>query len=84
MTYSSYRDMPQNLERLIEFTGNSVSTRWNDGAYEVWSYSTIILSHDPLNGDIFNNEYFSPTTSKLQNILIDVFKLNGGKRKRSN
>lgn len=61
--------------------------------YKVYSYSTLIFKF--VYGDdedfggyvekvkVFNNSYFSPTTSKLQNLLIDAYGLNDGKRKRS-
>lgn len=80
-----YRDMPRLLEARQEFDGNSVKAFWNVDTdnYEVYSYNTRIFLQS--RGRVlteFNNKYYSVTTSKLQNMLIDVFGFNDGKRSR--
>ena len=82
---ATYRDIPRLLEARQEFDVNSVKAFWNVNTnnYEVYSYNTRIFLQS--RGRVlteFNNKYYSVTTSKLQNMLIDVFKLNDGKRTR--
>ena len=76
--------MPQLLKNRESFAGNSVSAVMADGKYIVYSYNTIILITDCVTDTVleFNNRFYSVTTSKLQNMLIDVFNLNGASHKR--
>lgn len=70
MSYTSYQDMPGLLSRRREFTGNSASARWNSqGCYEVRSYSTVIATYRTGTGWNIPEEYYSRTTSRLQNIV---------------
>lgn len=68
--YATYREMPKLLERRKEFRGNSVRAfkDW-EGNYIVMSYDTIIYAQCA-GGWYFDNTFYSPTTSKLQNLLI--------------
>lgn len=68
--YATYREMPDLLERREEFRGNSVRA-FKDGEdnYIVMSYDTIIYAQC-VNGWYFDNTFYSPTTSRLQNMLI--------------
>lgn len=68
--YRTYREMPELLERRQEFRGNSVRAfkDWEDN-YIVMSYDTIIYAQCA-GGWYFDNTFYSPTTSKLQNLLI--------------
>lgn len=78
MKKATYREIPALLEQRKAFTGNSVaasSITLSDGSksYTVWSYDTVIYKE--VKGDCiyFNGDYYSRTTSKLQNILRQVF-----------
>lgn len=78
---TNYKEMINKLTRMEEFKGNSVSAYYDEysNKYEVYSYNTRIYCND----GYFDNSYYSTTTSKIQNMLIDIFNLNEGKRKRS-
>lgn len=88
---TNYIEMKNKLASFEPFRGNSVSAyrteKQIDGRaawiYEVFSYSTLMYSTNDLGQVIFNNKYYSVTTSKLQNMLIDIYNLNDGNRKRS-
>lgn len=47
----SYREIGPALERMEEFTGNSMSARWSGGTYDVLSYRTVIAVYDPETGE---------------------------------
>lgn len=81
MQYVNYREMGYTLQKRADFNGNSVYATTNNGNYEVYSYNTLIFKIEGARL-YFNNKYYSKTTSKLQNILIDTFGLNGGVHKR--
>lgn len=68
--YTTYQDMPGLISRRKEFTGNSASAQWNSsGVYEVRSYRTVIATYTPGTGWNIPEEYYSRTTSRLQNIV---------------
>ena len=68
--YAAYRDMPGLISRRKEFTGNSARARWTDsGVYEVRSYQTVIATYTPGTGWDIPEEYYSRTTSRLQNLV---------------
>lgn len=70
MNYATYSDMPGLLSRRKPFTGNSASARWNSqGCYEVRSYSTVIATYRTGEGWNIPEEYYSRTTSRLQNLV---------------
>ena len=70
MTYTPYHDMPRLLTRREPFKGNSASASWNSqGCYEVRSYSTVIATYTPGTGWNIPEEYYSRTTSRLQNLV---------------
>lgn len=70
MSYASYQDMPGLLSRQKPFTGNSARARWtNSGVYEVRSYSTVIATYRTGEGWTIPEEYYSRTTSRLQNLV---------------
>ena len=75
MSYTPYRDIGEKIRTREAFDGNSVCGRWEHGFYRVYSYSTIIFSIEvnksgkPLRY-LFNNEAYSRTTSKIQNLII--------------
>lgn len=70
MNYATYRDMPGLLSRREPFNGNSARARWTDsGVYEVYSYRTTIATYTPGTGWNIPEEYYSRTTSRLQNLV---------------
>lgn len=73
-------EIAKHIENLIPFRAFSVVGFFNkDGSYNVWSYQTAILEvrQDSKKKEIvfFNNLYYSPTTSNIQNIICDLLKL---------
>lgn len=83
MQYINYEEMQEALAFKQGFKSNSVSAKWEDGRYTVYSYSTVIYrSRDDMGLYYLDNKYYSVTTSKLQNMLIRVFKLNSEIEKR--
>ena len=80
MTYAKMEDA---LRFRETFDGNSVYTDTEDGIYKVWSYQTLIFIKKGQGEVWFDNNYYSVTTSKIQNMLIRVFNLNDGIEKRS-
>jgi hypothetical protein len=81
---TTYKEIPNKLRNFETFKGNSAEGLDNIQSYKVWSYNTLMFKYNKVNNEVeyFNNSYYSNTTSKIQNILIDVFNLNNGKRKR--
>ena len=80
----TYKEIPSAIRNLETFKGNSIEALNNTETYKVWSYDTLILKYNKVNKEVeyFDNGYYSTTTSKLQNILIDIFNLNNGIKKR--
>ncbi|HQP00306.1 MAG TPA: hypothetical protein PL042_06830 [Caldisericia bacterium] len=73
---TTYKQMPNKLINREEFNGNSVTATIENGIYKVYSYNTLIFSHDINNSEnYFNNKYYSNTTSRIQNMLISIFNL---------
>jgi len=83
---TKYSEMRSNLDNCQTFNGNSVTAVFEDGLYKVYSYQTCIFTYDIGKQETvqFDNSYYSNTTSKIQNILIEVYKLNDGKKTRTN
>lgn len=82
---TGYSEMRSMLDNCQTFNGNSVTAVFEDGLYKVYSYQTCIFAYDIGKQETikFDNSYYSDTTSKIQNILIEVYKLNNGVTKRS-
>lgn len=75
-TYTPYRSMRAALMNLRNFRGSSVSAVLNNNIYTVKSYQTVMLSLDTQTGTVlFNNRYYSHTTSKIQNLIKAAFNL---------
>ena len=69
MEYTSYKDMEQAIRLRVEFDGNSArGVLEADGEYRVYSYRTVIATY---RGGVswLDNEKYSATTSRLQNIV---------------
>lgn len=79
---TTYREMKELLSTHAPFEGNSVHAI-SGIRYEVYSYETLIYRSGPGRLGYFDNSFYSMTTSKLQNMLIDVFGLNDGKKVRA-
>ena len=80
----NYKQIPEAIRNFETFKGNSVEGLDNIETYKVWSYNTLIFKYNKVDNEVeyFDNSYYSTTTSKIQNILIDIFNLNNGKKKR--
>ena len=73
MKRATYREIPRLISRREPFTGNSASAQWNSsGVYEVRSYRTVIATYTPGTGWNVPEEYYSRTTSRLQNLVRSV------------
>lgn len=81
--YTPYRDMQSELEQLQNICGRSVTAINTDRSYAVLSYGTPILIYCMTTGEtIFDNSYYSTTTSRLQNLIKDAFGLHDFKERK--
>ena len=74
-SYKTYKEIPSAIANQENFEGSSVQGLKENDWYYVYSYGTImaiVLANDA--GVILNKHYYSPTTSKIQNILRCLFK----------
>ena len=72
--YKTYKEIPEAIACQEDFEGNSVQGLNKKDWYYVYSYRTImaiVLANGA--GVVLNTHKYSPTTSKLQNILRRVF-----------
>ena len=82
-TYTPYRDMQREVEQLQNIYGSSVRAVNTGKTYTVLSYGTPILIYCMTTGEtIFDNSYYSKTTSKLQNLIKDAFGLHDFKERK--
>jgi len=84
MTKTTYDAMPRLIRQRKPFEGNSVIAELSrDGdQYMIYSYNTLIARFDRTSARdknredfplvFFDNKQYSSTTSRLQNIIIDV------------
>jgi hypothetical protein len=75
MKKADYKAIPELLRNKESFTGSSVRAISNSGGYMVYSYDTLIFSEDKNGNIFFDSCKYSPTTSKIQNIIKDVFNI---------
>jgi hypothetical protein len=75
MKKADYKAIPELLRDKESFTGSSVKAVSNSWCYMVYSYDTLIFSIDNNENIFFNSCKYSSTTSKLQNIIKDVFNI---------
>lgn len=81
-TYTSYREIQRKLEQLQGFQGSSASAAFTGTHYIVKSYETIMLYLNTKTGELlFDNCYYSATTSKLQNRIKAAFNLSACKER---
>lgn len=70
MAYATYKDIPSHINWQEDFEGNSAKGETkSNGWYYIYSYNTIMAIVLPNNKAVVNASYYSPTTSRLQNIL---------------
>ena len=70
--YKTYKQIPEAIANQENFAGSSVQGYKENDWYYVYSYGTlmaIVLA----NGVVLNKQHYSPTTSKIQNILRWLF-----------
>jgi hypothetical protein len=75
MKKADYKAIPELLRNKESFTGSSVKAISNSWGYMVYSYDTLIFSEDKLGNVFFNDKKYSSTTSRIQNIIKDVFNI---------
>lgn len=81
--YTTYRHMERKLEQLQDFRGSSATAIFTGRHYIVKSYDTLMLDLDTKTGELlFNNCYYSRTTSKLQNMIKAAFNLTECKERK--
>jgi len=75
--YINYKEIEQNIKDNVEGKGNSVIMVIENNHYNIYSYATLISSLNIINTEVtyFNYKYFSNTTTRLQNIIKDVYSL---------
>jgi len=75
MSYSNYRDIEQAIAQLEPFNGNSASAYLEKGEYIIVSYSTEMARIRVIDREVmtFNDNHYSSTTSRLQNIIRREF-----------
>ena len=70
MTYATYRDIPTHIKWQEDFEGNSArGITEKNGWYYIYSYNTIMAIVLPNKKAVVNTNYYSHTTSRLQNII---------------
>ena len=70
MAYATYKDIPSHISWQEDFEGNSAKAETkSNGWYVIYSYNTIMAIVLPNRKAVVNASHYSPTTSRLQNIL---------------
>lgn len=78
----NYRELQRCLDSRREYKhGSSHAIRTNT-EYQVYSYSTLMLTYNCVQGTVtfFNAEYYSRTTSRLQNMIRQAFDVESVKK----
>ena len=77
---TAYREILEKLEDCEDFNGSNVTAYTDNDVYKVFSYRTLIFAYDRHNRsvEVFDNKFYSSTTSKIQNLIIKAYKLNNG------
>ena len=75
MEYTAYRDIPSKLLAREDFRSNSVIGSREDGEYRVYSYGTLIFVEKADGEVIFDNSFYSRTTSRIQNLIKNTYQL---------
>lgn len=80
MSYASYRYIPIQIASNSEYTHgsshavNMFFTGPEVYKYQVYSYDTLIYQEYEGKCEVFDSDYYSRTTSRLQNIIRNVKK----------
>lgn len=70
MAYATYKDIPSHINWRKDFEGNSAKAETkSNGWYVIYSYNTIMAIVLPNRKAVVNESHYSPTTSRLQNII---------------
>jgi hypothetical protein len=75
MKKADYKTIPELLRNKESFRGSSVNAYSSGWGYMVYSYDTLIFSIDNNENIFFDSCKYSSTTSRLQNIINDVFNI---------
>lgn len=84
MSKTTYDEIPMKIEMREPFEGSSASAERTDNLYRVYSYDTLIATYEVIKEDVglelvyFDYTQYSSTTTRLQNIIIDVEGLYNG------
>lgn len=69
----SYKTIEHRLAKLEPFRGNSMTGKWEDRFFRVYSYSTLIAEWpliEGITGEVrFDGRRYSVTTSRHQNLI---------------
>jgi hypothetical protein len=69
----NYNQIPNAIENRQSFKGNSCKAIYEGNNYIIYSYATPIFKVNRITGSkSFNYDYYSVTTSKIQNIISKV------------
>ena len=70
------RDVYADLHSKKEFKTNSITAFKFGSIYEVLSYTKVIFRYDLLSNKVtyFDNNKYSKTTSRLQNMLKELYR----------
>lgn len=75
---ATYKEIPMLLKNREPFRAGTVtalkSEYWGKTRYTVYSYDTVIYEEFNGNCSYINKNYYSPTTSRIQNIIKQVFR----------
>ena len=72
--YKTYKEIPEAITKQENFAGSSVQGYKENDWYYVYSYGTLMAIVLPnCAGVVLNKHCYSPTTSKIQNILRWLF-----------
>ena len=85
MANVNYRQLRSCLENRREYVHGSSHAKRNDTEYQVWSYSTLMLTYNCVQGRVtyFNDSHYSPTTSRLQNMIRTAFDVTTAQQETS-
>jgi len=72
VSYSNYQQIRDHLIENEPFEGNTMRATLEDGVYRVYSYTTVIYKELPDGRCIFNQDKYSRTTTKHQNLVWSV------------
>lgn len=72
MAHSNYKEIQTHLKYKQEFTHGSCGAEYENGTYRVYSYNTLIAVFKDSKCTYFNEDKFSMTTSRLQNMIRKV------------